>query len=297
MDKLEQINALAAGEGVQYLLDAAYDIFQKPMVIFDTNYSLKGFTDVIFDDPIWNEIVSTGSFSMKTQEFFAKECFTEEVANADMPIILKSEQLDYDRILGHIFNKDDIKVANLVMCGDAESFDADVMAAFAILAEKITSEIRDDEYFTAFGRAFHETIIVKLLDREINDPMIYTPHVQILYDGFDDYLYAAVVDVSQNAGGRDAEYFKALLEREYPSYKHAVYAGYIVMIMGSKHSDSAAEQLLGKYNGLFEQYGLFVGVSGSFENIYQLRDHFDQAVAALKNGMERDNGQRVFTVA
>jgi hypothetical protein len=295
MSKLAQIRALKNGKGIQYLLDAAYKIFHNPIVIHDTNYALKAYTDVSSDDPLWNELISTGIISMETQEFYAQEWFTEDVANANKLVILKSGELKYDRISAYIFNRDNIKVAVVTMVGADRPFAAEDTAAFEKLADKITREIRDDEYFITYGKAYHEAIIIKLLDRVINNPIIYTPHVQIFLDGFDDYLCVAVVKIMQNAGRQNRLiYLKNLLENEYPSFKYAIYSDYIVMIISSKYKDFYEEQCFDKDNNPFKRHGMAVGISGSFENPYELREHYDQAVAALKNGIEKNNGQFIF---
>jgi len=232
---------------------------------------------------------------MKTQEFFAKECFTEDVANADKLVMLKSSKLKYDRVLGHIFNSDHIKVANLIMVGCAAPFETEDLEVFEKLADKITLEIKNDRYFTAYGRAYHEAIINKLLDGVITDPLIYTPHVQILYDGLDDYLYVAVVDVTQNDVYQNRlTYFKDLLESTYRSFKYAIYSNYIVMIMSSKHKVFHEEQFFDACNNPFIQNNLLVGISSNFESLYELREHYETAVATLKKGMECSNIQRVF---
>jgi len=293
--KLEQIKALGNGQGIQYLLDAAYEIFQNPIAMFDTYYTLKVHTDVASDDPLWNELISTGTFSRKTQEFFAKEYFTEYVANADKLVVLKSDELKHDRILGNIFNRDKIKIGQIVMVGGDALIGAEDTVAFDALADKITAEIRDDEYFTAYGRAYHEDIITKLLDKVIREPKIYTSHIQILYEGFEDYLCVAVVDVTQNDTWQDKlAHGKKLLESKYRSFKYAIYADYIVIIMSSKYRNFYGEQFFGIRNSFFEQNNLLVGMSDSFENLYELREYYDRAVKALKTGVKSQSGRRVF---
>ena len=295
MGKLEQIKALVKGKGIQYLLDTAYTIFHNPIAMFDTNYTLKAYTNVTSDDPLWNELITTGTFSMETQEFFAKECFTEDVANADKLVILKSSKLKYDRMLGYIFNRDNISVALLVMVGVDTDFGEENTAAFEELTDKITCEIHDDEYFTAYGRAYHEEIIIKLLDGIIKDPAIYTPHIQILLEGFADYLYVAVVDV-MNSGNHQQKlvYFKNMLENKYRSFKYAIYSDYIVMIISSKQKDFFEGLFFDKDDNPFMQNNLYVGISRSFENPYELREYYDEAVAVLKNNIKQNNGQRIF---
>ena len=304
MSKTEEIKALENGAGVQHLLDAAYRILQNPITMFDTTYVLKAYTDVVTDDPIWNELISTGTFSIKTQEFFANEYFTEDVANADKPVILKSDKLKYDRITGFVYNRDGIYVANIVMVFCKTPFNENDAAAFEILVNKITNEIRNDEYYTAYGKAYYEKIIHNLLNRviNINDPKIYAAQVQILYNGFEDYLYAAVVDITHNnTHNTDAHenkpgYFKSLLENKYPSFKFAVYSDHIVILMSSKYNTLYEEQLFSKLDNPFSQNNLFVGVSSSFENIYELRENYDKAAAVLKNGIEKNTDQRAFFV-
>ena len=295
MSKLAQIKALENGKGIQYLLDSAHTIFRNPIAMFDTNYNLKAYADAASDDPLWNELISTGTFSMKTQEFFAKECFTENVANANKLVILKSSKLKHDRILGYILNSENIKIGMIVMVGLDTLLEPEDTAAFEALADKITNEIHDDEYFIAYGRTYNETIIINLLDRIIKDPVIYTPHVQIFLDGFEDYLYAGVVDIMQNNSRQnDLAYYKDLLEGKYRSFKYALYSSYIVMIMSSKHKDFYVEQFFDKDNNPFKENNLFVGISSSFENPYELREYYDKAVDALKKGIAKNNGERIF---
>ena len=295
MNKLEQIKALKKGKGIQYLLDSAYKTFHNPIVMFDTNYNLIAYTDVASDDPIWNEIISTGTFCMKTQKFFAQECFTEDVANADKLVIMKSNKLKYDRISVNIFNRENIKVANIVMVECGTPFAEDDPAAFEKLADKIIHEIKNDEYYTSFGRTYHESIINKLIDHVIVDTGIYAPHVQILFNGFKDYLFLAVVGVKQKGIKKDRLVsFKDLLVSKYRSSKFAIHSDYIVMIMSSKYDNFYRKQFFSKNHGFFEENNLYIGVSSCFENLFELSKYYDEAVAALKNGIKSKSDQRIF---
>ena len=166
--------------------------------------------------------------------------------------------------------------------------------------DKITDEIHDDEYFTAYGRAYHESIIIKLLDGVIKDPPIFTDYVQIFYEGFEDYLYVSVVDITQNDQRTEANhqnklnFFKDLLKNKYRAFKYAIYSDYIVMIMSSKHKDFYKINFFDEGKNPIKQNKLFVGISSSFENPYELREYYDKAVTVLKNGIKENNDQRIF---
>ena len=291
----EQIEALETGKGIQYLLDAAFKIFRNPIVMFDTYYNLIAYTEVVTDDPLWNTLISTGTFRMAEQEFFSEERFTEDVANADKLVVMKSDKLKYDRILGNIFNSENIKVANIVMVESGLRFEPETQAAFEVLADRISAEIKNDNYYTVFGRDYHDAILRKILDGEFSDTMMYTPHVQILYDGFADYLYLAVVDLSKSSvyGGKITGFRNMMAER-YPHFKFAVYSGYILALISSKYSTFPREEILENNEKFLEQNGIYTGISCGFENIYELRRHYDETVKMLKDGIAAGGGGNVF---
>ena len=297
MSELKQINTLAKGKGIQYLLDAASEILRNPIALFDANYALLAYTPVVTDDPLWNELVSTGTFTMATQEFFANEGFTEAVTNADNLVILKSATLKYERVLAHIYNRDRVKVGNLIMVGCNTPLKADDLIAFNAFADKITNEISNDEHFAAYGKSYQSALIVKILDGDITSENagVYMPHVQILYEGFKDYWYLAVVDVGQNGARHDRlVHIRNLLESRHKSFKFAIYSDYIIIIMSSKDNTFHIKQVLGKDDDFFKQNNIFAGISSSFENLYELRKYYDEAVTALKSGIEMNSSQRVF---
>ena len=292
--KLEQIRALKKGGSIQDLLDSAYRIFGNPIAMFDTYYSLIAYTDAATDDPVWNELITTGTFSTQTQEFFANERFTFFVTNADKIVVLKSDELKYDRVLALVYNRNRVKVANLVMVDSNTPSSTDDIIAFNAFADKMISKIHDDEHFTIYGREYHDSLIGKILDGEIRDTRVYAAHIQILYDGFESYLYLAVIDVGQS--GPHSERLKNirdLLMEKYQSFKFAIYSGYIVMIMSSKQNSFYVDRVLGNHDDFFEINDIYAGISSSFENLYEMREYYNEAAAMLKRGLEDNGNQRV----
>ena len=294
MGKLEQVKEIREDQELQCLLDDAYKILRNPIAMFDTYYSLIKHTDVATDDVIWNELISTGTFSMETQKFFANERFTFNVSNADRIVLLKSDELKYDRVLAYVFNRENIKVALLVMVESNSPFTADDFIAFSALADKVTSKIRDDEHYLKFGRAYHDSILNMVLDGDIRDTRLYAPHMQIIYDGFESYLFLALLSVGKGSAQPDKlTFIKDLLVERFPAYKFALYAGCVVMIMSSKQNSFDSDSFFGEYEDFFERNDLYAGVSSSFENLYEIKDYYDEASTALTSVVESDGNLRL----
>jgi hypothetical protein len=256
--------------------------------MFDTGYNLLAYNKAECDDPLWQELISTGTFCQETLEFISSMYFAVLDADADKLAVMKNPKLEYDRLNVKLFNRNGIRVASLLMIGYNVPFEEEDPVALINLAEKIELEIIGDEGFNIYGYKSHETIIDNLLDGIFGDPKVYTAHIQILYDGFEDYLRLAVIDVGQN----DIFQINELLESRYPSYKFAKYSDQIVMRMSSKLKSFDEAALLDE--SLLAEYNMFAGVSDCFENMYELRGYYDQATAELSGGIKANNGQRIF---
>jgi len=299
MNKVEQIKTLENKKGIQHLLNYASKIFNNPIFMIDSNYNMIAITAVPVDEPNWNELVTTGTFSQETVELLANEGLIENITNAEKTVILRSDKLKYSKIAGHIFNRDNIRAGLIMMSECNTSFDEESVAAFEVLTDKITCEIRDYDYFTMLAMTFHEDKINLLLDGAVKNPLLYNPQAQILYDDFEDYLYVAVVsaarnDILERVHRSRLEYFKSMLKTKYKSFKYSVYTDKIVMLMSSKQKNFYGAPFFATHTGLFEQNGLSMGVSDSFENIYELRVYYDQAVEALTNGLAKKDDKRIF---
>jgi hypothetical protein len=182
-------------------------------------------------------------------------------------------------------------VANIVMVECRSSFGTDIQAAYEMLAGKITEEIKDDEHYFTYGRDYHEAIIKKILDRQITDTFIYTAHVQILFDGFEDYLFLAAVDIRQSKN-KDLKQVRDMLVQRHPSFKFAIYSDYILMIMSSKNNCFSPEVIIGDQENPFEQNDFFFCISSRFENLYELEKYYNEAITALKNGIAASASKR-----
>ena len=297
MSKLTRIEALENGRGIQYLLDSAYKIFNDPIYIYDENFRLIAYTDVPVNDIVWEELIANGKFCEETQRFFVREYWEPFSTMKEQSKIMKSSLLEYARLLGYIHSRDNIKVGAVCLFEIKNSIDAEVITAFNTFLDKLDNEVRNVDYYNANAKSFHEGILIGLLDGTVRDPTIFTPHIQTLYDQFDDYIYMVVIDISKSTlHVNNTMYYKYLFDRMFRAFKVIVYENYIVMVISSRNSRIDEKLFFNIPGNPFEQNNLYVGISSSFENLYHIRVYYDEAVEKLKDGLKKDSGKHIFLV-
>lgn len=297
-EMMDQVKSLKSGESIQSLLDESYKILGNPIVMFDTEYKLLAYTNVVTDDPIWNEIVMQGTFSAEMQEFFKNEGFIEAVADAKRVTFLISDKLKYERILGKVFNKNNTHVANLVIVASDRPFGPYDSAVFEAVCSLISRAVNKSEYYQTYENTHQDTLIKNLIEGNYDDRELYAAHVAVLYDDLKAHLYLAAADVSRcDPNYTKPDYFRDLFKQIQPEFKYALYANYIIIIINSDHISLDVNKELSKINKLLIQYNIYAGVSGCFENIYELPKHYTDAVNALNVGVKNKgpyDNQRIF---
>ena len=300
MNVLEQVNALENGKGIQYLLDSACKIFNNPIYMIDAFYNLIAASDGPKDIYTWSELTRTGTFSLQLKEKMAKDGIFDGSTNSEKPLyIAKRENWSGGLITGHIVNKNKNWVGQITMHEYYTPFTEDSLEAYKALADKISSEIHDYDYFIKLPVLFFEDTVNKLLDKSEKNTLVHHSQAQVVRYNLENYLYVAVVSVARNnilesVHRNRLAYFCSLLKTRCLSYRYAVYKDKIVILMSSKLKNYSEEPFLSEDDDLFEINDLYAGVSASFEDIYQFSVYYDQAVSALENGMKSSSTKRFF---
>lgn len=295
-NKMARVKALKNGNGVQYLLNEAYEILGNPMLMFDMNYNLLAHIEnIVTDDQLWNEIITAGNFSSKSIEFFVREYFLDAVANNGTITFLNSDKLKYNRIVGRVCNSDNIKVANIVIVACNKPFEDDDHVVFEVFCEKVSKEVGKIEFYEKYGKIYQDIIIKNLIDGNISDKRFYSGHVANIYEGLRSNLYLAVVDIARC----DPEYtklmhFKDLFKQTQADFKYFIYSNYVGIIISSSDAKPDVKKLLARFKGLLGENNIYVGVSRCFDNLFELRKYYQEAVDALNHGMKSNSNYRIF---
>ena len=297
---LERIEALKAGRGVQYFVDSACTILNNPVYVLDAYYHLIAASDGPMDIPVWRDLVGSRTLSPSVIETLEKGGVFSVVSALAKPVYLqKREGWSGGSVMMKIVDRNDICVGTVSMYDYFSPIQEETLEAFNVLAEKISAEIQEYDYFTQIPMVFFTNTVRALLDKTTPATLLNQSQAQVIRNRLDAFLYVAVVQIARNdfpesVHQRRLMLFSSILKTQYPSVHYALYADYIVLLFDSSSSSIHEAQPLGEDDSFFTYNDLHVGVSSSFADIYDLGTYYEQALAALKQGLEAKDGSRVF---
>lgn len=280
-DKLKEIRSIKTGKGMQHILDKAYEVIGNPILIQDMEYKLIAHNDSDNDDPIWKEFISAGFVGYEWLVFFREECFFETAANAKICTFLFSEKLKYDRIFGKVFTSNNIQIGAACIVEVDKHFEEDDLRLFEAVCNILSLEGGKSKFFRQYGQACMETLIAKLIEGPMDDSDIYTAHFESLYNGLSSMLRIAAVEVPKSSFFSDTR-VRDMLKRARPDYKYALYSGLIIIILSSEDSAFNEDEAFRGLRKYFRLSKARVGISNSFENLYELPERYKEAVRALR---------------
>ena len=296
--KLNQLYEIEKGKGLQYILDQIHDIMGNPALIFDMEYKLIASpTDAENDDPIWCEFMTLGKLNDETIEFFKNESFIDSVANCTQfegVTYLFSDNLEYDRIFGQLYNGEQLPVADLVMVACENPFEEYTPELIKTACNILSEEISLDYDYKSYGQSYQESIIEKLIEGNISDKGLYSGHVSNIDRGLKSNIFIAVAEMPQtNSAYKNLIEFRDLLKHAEPDFKYSIYSDYVIILISSSKSEIIIEEDLNNLVHLIKKEKINVGISSRFENLFVLQKYYLEAVHALKSAEIIYGGQQI----
>lgn len=294
--KEEQLKSLKNGRGINCILREGYRILENPIVMFDTSYNLLAYTEgIATDDRLWNEITTQGTFSLETVDFFNRENFIRDVARSEVVALIKSDKLKYDRADGKLFDKDGVLLANILVLACLKPFGEGDLELIETLCEILSAELQNSDFYHRIDRVYQESLLSELIEGTTGNHEIVMEKVAGLYDGLKSNLYLGVVDITPyDHTATHVAYFRDVFRRMQPEYKYYIHLHNIVAIISTDNARFSVKKDMRQLNDFLIKYGVYAGISGSFQDLKELSKYYREAICALNYGLKSERKQYVF---
>lgn len=297
-NKRKQLMAFqkSTDKSLQQLINDAYQILDNPIVLYDIDWNILTCAEgVITDDPIWNNHINGGTVENNI-DIFIREGFIYIMTRPDKVVLLTSENLKYDRIFGKIFDDGGLPIAGVSVVASNKPFEDDDLTVTEAICKTFSRAILKIPNYQNYAQIKLDIYITMLIEGAVKDKLYVSWYVEMIYMGCKENLYFAVADIAQcDPTYTKLMYYRDLFKQARPAFKYSIYSNYIVIIMSTGDGTFYPKRCFNRLNRLFEQNNIKVGISSRFENLFELPKYYNEAVTALKSGLEADGSQLIFT--
>lgn len=88
-------------------------------------------------------------------------------------------------------------------------------------------------------------------------------------------------------------YFRDLFKQIQDKYKYYIYSDYVIALTSSINDIRLRNIKDVELCKIFKEYNMFVGLSGFFENLFELQQYYNEAIEALHYGTKANDGHQV----
>lgn len=282
------------GSGIQEICKIGYELLGNPVAIQDNSMKHIAYApsyDV--DDAVWMEFIKNdGYVSNDTLLLFTTQIEFKQDFNHPTPYIMSKGKFKYRRMVSHIFANQKV-VGTMVVIESERPFSEIDLQVIAMITKVLSLEMIKSSFIVYSKGLAYEHFLKDLLDGMHDEALINeklkTQNLQIKED-----LYVLTIDISAfDKTYKTLQYFRDSMDHLLYDCKSIIFNDYIVIIVMRNGGRTLTETELQKMNDFFEKNNLYGGISNCFHHIKDVKDYFNQAVAAAVLSRRMNKGHRL----
>jgi len=295
-NSLKLLQSLSQESGLQRIIEIGYEMLGNPFSINDTSNKTIAITNnaQCNDDPVWNEIVSSGYSSFTSWSFYVTNKLVEMVDTCESPFFWSDAYSKYPRIMGNI-KIGSKQIACIAVCAHERPFKESDLELTSLLCKAISIELQKNKFIHYSRGLMHESFTKDLLEGKVTDDKVINDRIKTLNFKFKRNLFVLTIDISDFAGSETSlTFMRNEFEKKLSNSKAVVHAENIVMIISYDNEIKSLKAELEDLKGFLKTNNMYAGISRCFNNLVEVRDHYLQSLDALKLGVCLDKEAALF---
>lgn len=285
---------LSRKDGLQSAVDQAFHVFHNPIFVIDINFHLIAATwDVmrqlhIQDDFILSKELDDKSFDLITK----KNRIHDKIMKSDIPLRAYNDNLGYEQLYCAINPQKNL--GHIVISAVNRPFEEIDLELLTVFKKFVALQINQDPFFHSAKGYDYEYFLKAILDQQLSRKNIYSPYTKSMIKKFTGNLYCLVFDLLQSKLAFGTTHVRDLIETRFPSAKSLIYHGQVIFILSFPENHFISSEYLEALKNLCQENDLYAGLSNCFQDIFQLRSYYQQALYTIELGIEQNDSARLF---
>ncbi|MHB8074690.1 PucR family transcriptional regulator [Desulfosporosinus fructosivorans] len=284
---LRLLELLAQESGLEQIVEMGYEMLGNPFSINDMSNKCIAITSPaqLNDDPVWNEVVTSGYTSFTSWSFYVSNKLVELVDKNESPFFWTDTYSKYPRIMGSIkiSNK---QIACIAVCAHERPFQESDLELTSLLCKALSIELQKNEFIHYSRGLLHEGFTEDLLEGKVTDEKVVSERLRILNLKFKRNLFVLTIDISNFSSSQTSlTFMRNEFEKKINNSKAVVYAEKIVMIISCDNEKHFLKNEITSLKEFLKSNNMYAGISRCFYSLVEVQHHYFQSLNALKLGM------------
>lgn len=280
-------------DGIQAIVDYAYQIFQNSIAVFDVDFRLLATNwEPGMQIESGRSILENGGFSEREYEIINREHIHNKVRKSEVPVQFYSKEFGFDQMICTIDTKKDM--GHIVLSATNRPFRNTDFSLLILLKKALNQQMKKDEFIRNNKGFPYEYFLRDLLDGKIATKQQFFERLNYANCAFSGNLYCLVIETARSSSILNTSHIRILFESTFPNTKTLMYNGEIIVILSFSDSKRLSEDDFLAANNICQKQGLYAGLSNCFRNIVDIVDFYKQALRAIELGICSHNSPALF---
>lgn len=292
----DALNLLFYENGIQAIVDHAYQLLKNSITVFDTDFRLIAMSSTATPQPQSGlPILENKGFTSEFFDIINKEHIHEKVKKSDLPLRVHLDAFGFDQMVCNIdINKN---VGHIVLSETERPFHPNDYYILIQLKKAINQQMRKDAFIRNNKGFLYEYFLRDLLDGKIATKQQFADRLNYTNHAFSGTLYCMVIETARSSQALNTQHIRITLENALPGTTTLMYHGEIIVILDLKNKKRIADESFQILENICKKYGLYAGLSNCFQNIVNLENYYKQGLRAIEIGICVNNAPGIFRYA
>ena len=291
----ELVGALSTGRGLQHLLDCAYRVLGNPLIVVDTSYKILAINaDLALQRADLARQKDIGYMLDANIQAMKRVKLYEHARQFHYPYYRKDPEAAHGWITALVYS-DGIEVAQIGVMDCSRPFHRYDFELVHFLCRLVALDMQKNDFYGTNVNLQHSVLLGDLLNGDVTVGETATVRSAQLGWVLSNSMYIITVfDQHFGVFDRKARLVSEALHSLLPNSRWVIYDNKIVYFV-TYPADSYAEEALN--DGLLEYLSknkLSAAISGRFQTLLELRQAYQQSLAAFELGCRVNPGQTVY---
>ncbi len=289
------VNALFSGNGLQYLIDTATDLFGNPIYVIDLQHKYLAMSAGIIPENIFfNEESATGYISTTGIQYILKNKLNEKVRDANHALYHYNKLIQRKMLIAAV-NIQNIEIGHVMMLEsehDFRTFDKEFFHRFSKL---ISMELQKDSAFRRNKGVMYSYFLSDLIKHPSKNTNEIRNRLKIMgHDLQETFYIIAIPSVGHSTSDLGMEVILERMQLILSKGIYVIYEDTIVFLISRKLEQNLSEYEMKQLESFLKANNLKAGVSNFFQNLEETSLFYQQAVSSVFLGLKLDTSESIY---